>query len=109
MQKRYRLTNNASFNYINSKGKRGFGKHIVLSFVPASSLKIGVVVTKKVGKSVVRSKVKRRIKESFRSLIPRLCGKHNYVVVAKEDASSATYSEILAEIRGILTKNGHLA
>jgi ribonuclease P protein component len=69
-------------------------------------LKAGFSIGKKIGKSVVRNKVKRRLKEGFRSLIPRLNKKYNYVVVAREAAATATYQELLNAMTALLKKTG---
>lgn len=77
-------------------------------FVKAASIKVGISVSKKVGNSVVRSLVKRRIKEAFRLLIPTLNKSCNYIVVAKAAAATATYRQIEDELYRLLGKLGHL-
>lgn len=108
MQRVYRLTKNASFGYVYRKGETVGGKLAVLAYVPAKCTKVGVSVSKKVGKSVVRSLVKRRINENFATLIPTIVGSYNYVVVAKEPIAAASYAEIGSELRALLTKAGHI-
>lgn len=109
MQKIYRLANNASFNYVYRKGTSYGGKFAVIVFVKASTLKVGISVSKKVGGSVVRSLVKRRISESFRQIIPNINATYNYVIVAKSAAAHAAYCEIDAELKHLLQKAGHIA
>ena len=105
MQKVYRLNKNSSFNYIYRKGKHYACKHLVLLFAPTKfGLKVGFSVSKKVGKSVVRSKVKRRLSEAFRSLIPYVNDNYNYVIVAREDAATATFAELKRSIIYVLSK-----
>lgn len=108
MQKAYRLTKNASFGYVYRKGEAVGGKLAVLAYVPAKNIKVGVSVSKKVGKSVVRSLVKRRINESFAKLIPLIGGGYNYVVVAKEPVAEASFAEIGAELKSLLVRAGHI-
>ncbi len=107
MQKIYRLSHNASFNYIYRKGSCAKSPLFLIFFVHATSIKVGISVSKKVGNSVVRSLVKRRIKESFRLLIPQITSKCNYVVVAKPASATASYSQIDAELKRLLGKLGH--
>ncbi len=109
MQKVYRLSNNASFNYIYRRGSSAKSALLVVIFVKANNTKVGISVSKKVGNSVVRSLVKRRIKESFRLMIPALTVKANYVVVARESSATASYHQIDTELRRLLVKIGHLA
>ena len=81
---------------------------MVLNFVPAHSNKVGVSVSKKIGKSVVRNLVKRRIYEQFATYMSRLNGKHNYVVVARERISEASFDEIGSTLDFLLHKAGHI-
>lgn len=74
--------------------------------VPAHSVKVGIVVGKKVGNSVVRSRVKRRIGERFRLLIPRIHEKRNFVIVAKSESAEATSEVFERDIVYLLKKIG---
>ncbi|MBO5776043.1 MAG: ribonuclease P protein component [Clostridia bacterium] len=108
MQSAYRLKKNASFSYVYKKGSSLSSPILVLSYVPARSNKVGVSVSKKVGKSVTRSLVKRRIYENFASFMPLLNGNHNYVVIAKEGIVQASFIEIGESLKLLLRKAGHL-
>lgn len=108
MQKAYRLRHNASFSYIYKKGERLGGKYMLLYYVPARNTKVGVSISKKVGKAVFRNLSKRRIYESFAKLIPELNGKYNYVVVVSKSIQEATYQDIESDIKRMLIKLGHL-
>lgn len=110
MQKIYRLSNNSSYNYIYKKGKSCSSKHLVLLYVPTKySLKVGFSVSKKVGNAVVRNRTKRRLKNSFMSLIPSIDNHHNYVVVTKVGAGEASYMELLNQLSFLLKKSGMLS
>jgi len=108
MQRIYRLTKNSSFNYIYKKGESKSSKSLTLTFIKASNVKLGVSVSKKIGKSVVRSLVKRRIKESFRLFIPAITVKCNYVIIARQGVEERTFAEISKEIEGLLKRLKHL-
>ena len=108
MQSAYRLKKNASFSYVYKKGSSLSSPIMVLSFVPARSNKVGVSISKKVGKSVTRSLIKRRIYENFATYMPALKGNHNYVVIAKEGIVNASFIEIGESIKQLLHKAGHL-
>ena len=73
-----------------------------------STLKVGFVVGKKVGKAVCRNKVKRRLREAFRLLLPRLEGNTSYVVVARAPAAKADYATLAESLQGLLQKQGKL-
>jgi len=108
MQSAYRLKRNASFSYVYKKGNSIGSPLMVLNFVPAHNNKVGVSVSKKIGKSVVRNLVKRRIYEQFATYMPKLKGTHNYVVVAREPVKDASFEEIGLAIGYLLQKAGHL-
>ena len=81
---------------------------MVLNFVPASSNKVGVSISKKIGKSVQRNLIKRRIYEQFATFMPRINGSYNYIVVARERIKDATFEEIGSCIDFLLHKLGHI-
>lgn len=104
MQKIYRLQNRASFSYIYKKGKRISNNLLTLYFVEAHNLKVGISVSKKIGNSVTRSLVKRRVKEYFRKLIPSLKSNYNYVIVTKEGIALESYQGIGLSLVSLLKK-----
>lgn len=106
MQKVYRLRKGFQFNYIYRKGKNVAGKEMVLMYARNRNNKIliGVSVSKKIGKSTVRNKVKRRIKESTRLLIPQLDKRFNYVIVARTPAVDSTFSQINQTLKYLFNK-----
>ena len=104
MHKTYRLTQRASFSYIYRKGSRSSDALFTLYYVKAYNLKLGVSVNKKVGNSVVRNKVKRRIKEAFREIIPLITPEYNFVVVARQGINNASYQDIKQGLIKVLQK-----
>lgn len=106
MQKIYRLTQRGSFTYIYRHGICRTTSRLSLYKVPAHNIKVGIVVGKKVGNSVVRSRVKRRIGERFRLLIPNIDHNNNFVIVARSACADATSEEINADLIYALKKLG---
>jgi len=51
-----------------------------------NNLRLGITVSKRVGKSVQRNRVKRLIRESFRQLRPRIKTEYDIVVVGRTPA-----------------------
>lgn len=56
--------------------------------------RVGFTVSKKVGNSVVRSRVKRLMKESYRLNEDKLLKGYDIVFIARDNASQATYKEV---------------
>ncbi|WP_026476758.1 ribonuclease P protein component [Alkaliphilus transvaalensis] len=66
--------------------------------------RVGFTVSKKVGKSVVRSRVKRLMKESYRLNQHRIKQGYDLVFVARNGCSTATYKEIESALLHLLKK-----
>ena len=88
MQRAYRLRKNRQFQYVYRKGKSCACHELVLLHVRSARLQAGFSVSRKIGNSVVRNRVKRRLREKFRALLP-LLKPGLYVVVAREAAAEA--------------------
>ena len=106
LKKINRLKKKKEFNYIYKKGEvahsQSFTLHFVSAFRPYPQ--IGISVSKHVGNSVVRSRVKRIISEACRLNIEKFAVE-NYVVSAKEAAKEKTSKDIEQEILRVLKKN----
>lgn len=63
-----------------------------------ASARLGVTVSKAVGNSVVRNRVKRRIRELFREARARLAPTIDFVVIAKPGAGQLTSGETRSEL-----------
>lgn len=110
MQRKYRLKKGYQFNYIYRRGKSVAGKEMVLYFVKnrTGKMQIGISVSKKIGKSTVRNRVKRVFKECARKLIPQIDCKYNFVLLARAQSVGATYNEVLETLKSLLLKSGCL-
>ena len=71
-------------------------------------LKVGFSVSKKVGNSVNRNRVRRRLRESFRALIPNIDNGYTYVLLARSPIVDATYEEICTSINNLLLRAKHI-
>ena len=105
MQKKYRLGGRRTFSYIYRKGKRTGGNYVAITYCPAKyGLRVGAVSGKRVGKSVVRNKVKRRIKDIAMHLITYMQAGYNYIIVAKSGSAEISYKDLAADIYTALSK-----
>ncbi|MBO4412821.1 MAG: ribonuclease P protein component, partial [Clostridia bacterium] len=77
-----------------------------LSFVKSkySPFKVGFTVSKKIGKSVVRSKVKRRLRNAFKEVINLVNENYNYVFIARSGIENANFEDIKNSILILLKK-----
>ena len=103
-RKDYRSKKEKDFNLVFKKGQRLFSHSLSLVYLPAKSIKAGFAVSKKHGGSVKRNRIKRLLRESFRSFTPVL-GKNFFFVFipkVKEEYSLAEFKRDM----GYLFKKG---
>jgi len=108
IKKEHRLTKNRHFQFIYRKGKAYHSKFLTLVCVRTKTkpFKIGFSVSKKIGKSVVRSKVKRRLRECFNLLQNNFNWQFNYIFIAKKDIDTISFNDIKIEMEKLLKKAG---
>jgi len=100
------LKKNKQFKRVYKYGKVRAGKRTVLIFCKNKEgfNRLGITISKKVGKSVVRHRLKRLYKEVFRFLKHDIKDGFDIVVVARKDADKADFWAVLNEMRYLLTK-----
>ena len=64
----------------------------------------GIVVSKKLGKSVVRNRIKRRIREVLRQA--KVKAGIDIIIIARAGAAAADYNELKQEALGLLRRGG---
>ena len=79
----YRLKKEKDFSRVFKEGKRIFSDSLTLIYLPSKELKMGVAVSKKHGGSVKRNRIKRLIRESFRSFSPEKMKNFFFVFIPK--------------------------
>ena len=108
------LKKNADFQNVYRSGKSFANKYLVM-YVKENDLginRIGISVSKKVGNSVVRHRVKRLILESYRLHEDMFNSSLDMVIIARNTAKDKSYHEIesavlhLGKLHGIVTKAG---
>ena len=106
--KEHRLTKNKHFQFIYRRGQSKQTRFLTLVFVRTyyKPFKVGFSVSKKIGKSVVRSKVKRRMRESFYLLANRFNPNFNYIFVAKSGIENISFWDIKKEMESVMKKAG---
>ena len=105
MNRSYSLKKNKQFQYVYRRGTSRAALHLVLLYVRAPQLKVGFSVSKKVGGSVMRNRIKRLLRENFRNYIdsvkPGL-----YILAARKTAAEADYHSLGKSLNYLLRKQG---
>jgi ribonuclease P protein component len=109
MGKSERLTDSSQFAEVAGRGKTRACRLIVLKTLPngLERNRYGFVASKRVGKAVVRNRVKRLLREAARS-IPMKSG-WDIVFIARIGAAGASYRDIETAVTKLLGRSGILA
>lgn len=101
------LSSKKSFAELSELGKRKSSANLSILYRTSSGreIKIAFAIGKKVGKAVVRNKVKRRLKSVVRELSDGIPG-GEYLVIAKPGISAKSFAELRGELRAILPVRG---
>ena len=105
LAKKNRLRKKKEFNFIYKKGEVYYSKFLAL-YVSKTKLpdkKVGFSVSNKVGNSVVRHKVKRKLSEVVRLNI-NLLPLNNYIFVAKQGSETLSYDQLKDNVFYLLKK-----
>lgn len=102
-----RLRRRADFRRCYERGRRRHGRWVTLYVVQrgqeATSPRLGITVTRKVGGAVMRQKIKRRIREIYRRWsLRRQLPPYDIVVHVKPRAAAADFAMLQTEIHLLL-------
>ncbi len=102
----YSLKRNKTFRYVYRKGKSTAARTLVLVYSKGrhQTVQVGFSVSKRIGNSVVRNRVKRRLRESFGPMIPDVKGGYNIIFIAREPVVDEPFVNIQATMRKLLRK-----
>ena len=101
----YRLKKEKDFDRVFKEGKRLFSGSLTLVYLPSKELKVGFAVGKKHGGSVVRNRIKRLLRESFRSFSPEKM-KNFFFVFMPKIKDEYNYHVFLKDMGYLLKKGG---
>jgi len=105
-----RITRKPEFDYVFQHGKKQVGRHFVCYGVrqEESGSQLGLVVSRKVGKAVVRNRVKRYIRQFFRTHAPRFAEPLRLVVIARHTAADLDYEQCVRSLHQTLSRGNWL-
>ncbi len=94
----------SDFVNLNRSGKRLETKHFVVLLKPnqVGITRLGVTVSKKVGNSVIRNRVKRIVREFFRLNKHLLPQGHDMVIIARPGAARLDFWKVKEELGEVL-------
>lgn len=100
-----RLTKRAQFLSA-AKGQRAGRNAFALQAVAAAdpSPGLGLTVTKKVGNSPERNRIKRRLRAAARACGEMFQPQHDYVLVGRREALSAPFAKVVSDLSSAIAK-----
>ncbi len=109
MGEKERLRKNSQFTTVYERGKTWAGNLVVLKTMPngLEFNRYGFVAGKRLGKAVVRNRVKRLLREVTRAT-PTKSG-WDLIFIARSQAAGADYHELEASVTGLLRRARILA
>jgi ribonuclease P protein component len=108
-----KLRKNNEFRTVYRRGKSSSTDILVLYIYklniknkPEKENRVGISVSKKVGKSVIRSRVKRLIRESYRLNSNNLKQGYDFVFIARTTSKDKSFKEIEDSMKKLFKKAG---
>ena len=114
-----RINNRSEFLLISKYGKKAISGGIILQVInrqeselqkyPNEVIRLGYIVTKKIGKSVIRNKIKRRIRAGARKILANFAKPgYDYVLIGRKKVVDYSFDRINSELLYLLRNTNTL-
>ena len=96
MSRHESLRTSRDFTRLYRRGKKSVSNEMVLYVLKGKEeySRIGYSISKKIGKAVVRNRIKRKLREIFRSRKDRFNDNYDIVIVVRKNSVDATYQRL---------------
>jgi len=100
------LTGKAQFDLVYDKGRSLAAREVVIKTLPngLDFTRYGLTVSRRVGKAVVRNKIKRRLRQILR--LAKLPPGWDVIIIARNPAASSDYATLGKSIEKLLGRAG---
>ena len=103
MQRKYRLSRSRDFDAVYRQGRSVSTRFLVLYWFPredgGDEPRLGLAVPKASGSAVVRNRIKRQLREAWRTTLPQVKSGQDYVLIARPGLSEAAAKQGFAWIQ----------
>jgi ribonuclease P protein component len=109
VKREQRLRTPAEFRRVRDQAPRGWPHPLLVLYAAPNELgrtRVGITVSSRVGKAVVRNTVRRRLREALRKRLDRLAPGTDVLVIARPAAARAKWGELNAALDIILARAG---
>lgn len=106
MNKTVSMTENKNFLTTYKKGKFYCGKYLVAyALINTTAMnRLGITISRKVGKSVKRNRIRRLVRQNYSELEDKIKQSYDIVLVARRNAVLPTYYDIKKEMKYLFRK-----
>ena len=106
LKKEYRIKKNKEFQIVYKKGKVFHSPSVVMYIYNNTGQKsrFGFTVSKKIGKAVIRNKIKRKLREICRLNLHKIKKGYDIIIVARIAIKEKTYQEIAKDVLRLFHK-----
>lgn len=91
-----RVTKASEFERVFAGGDKKYSKNFTLIHLKNNNRKIGIIISRKIKGTVIRNKLKRRLRDIYRK--NKTCFEGELVIIVQPGAEKSTYAEIKTEI-----------
>lgn len=97
MQREFRLRHSADFEQLRTAGRQW--RHPLMTLVTTPNglphNRFGFITSKRLGKAVIRNRVRRRMREAVRHAAPQLKQGYDFLLIARDDLRDQPYNSIV--------------
>lgn len=86
----------------NRAGRSAFGMQVIAA--PQEDAGVGFTVTKKIGNSPERNRIKRRLRAAAAACARDFHPGHDYVLLARREAISLPFAKLVADLGSLITR-----
>ena len=106
MNKEKILRKSEDFSTIISNQKYFKNKYFSIYYKESDKTLYGITVPKKVGKAIIRNKLKRQLKNIISNNEKYIQSNYNYVIIIKEPALKLDYEGLISNLLDLMKKVG---
>jgi ribonuclease P protein component len=109
VKRNQRLRTSAEFGHARERAPRGWPHPLLVLYVAPNELgrvRVGITVSSRVGKAVVRNRVRRRLREALRARLDRLAPGADLLLIARPASARAGWGELSAALDSVLFRAG---